>query len=89
MFCFVTLETNPNFFNCAKNPPGLCIAPSNASCDPIAFILNGELILFPFINITFPSHVIEVKLVILSSFIDIASAPAFFNSFTSVNKSVS
>ena len=71
------------------NPPGLNIPPKIASCEPIALITNGELILLSFINITFPSHVIEVVLIILSSFILIASAPAFFNSLTIVSKSLS
>ena len=54
---------------------------------PIALIINGELIFSPFTLITFPSHVIEEVDTNLWSFIDIASAPASFSSFTNSRKS--
>ncbi len=47
----------------------------------MAFISKGTLIFFPFTFTTPPSHSIAVVLIILSSFIEIASAPWFINSF--------
>ena len=78
----------PLFSSLLRYPPGLDKF-ANASGEPIAFISNGEPILSPFIFIVFPPHIIGVVKIILWLFIDIASAPAFFNSFITFNKSKS
>jgi len=74
-------------FNLANVPSGL-LRFANVSGNPIAFITNGEPIFSSFMFITFPPHIIDVVRTILSSFIDIASAPAFFSSFTMSNISL-
>ena len=67
-------------------PPGLS---SVSKLPPIAFITNGVPTISPFTLVMLPAQLIEVVGIILWSFIDIAIAPAFFNSFTIFNKSIS
>ena len=71
-----------------KYPPGLVI-PERVAVLPIAFISNGEFSLTSFIVIIAPLHVIAVVKTILCPFIEIASAPVFFNSLTICLKSSS
>ena len=59
------------------------------SGSPIALIVNGEPTLSPFIFIIAPPHCIDVVETTLWSFIDIASAPVFFNSFIILSTSMS
>lgn len=64
----------------------LLILPYNKSLSPIALITNGLPTFSPFICITFPAQLILVELTILFPFIEIASAPAIFNSFIIATK---
>lgn len=75
-------------FNVSKYPPGL---DSAASCSgkPIAFITNGAPTFSWLMSMMFPPHIIPVVGTILWSFIDIASAPAFCNSFITLSTSKS
>ena len=75
-------------FNEFKYPPGL-FNPANCSGRPIALITNGAPTFSLFISIIFPPHIIPVVGTNLWSLIDIASAPAFFNSFITLNISPS
>ena len=72
-----------------SNVPSVLFKFANVSGNPIAFITKGEPIFSSFMFITFPPHIIDVVGTTLSLFIDIASAPAFFNSFTMFNISLS
>ena len=83
MLTFIPLSSN-----LLNQPPGLDKF-ARASGEPIAFISNGDPIFSPFIFMMFPPHIIGVVNIILWLFIDIASAPAFFNSLTTFSKSIS
>lgn len=72
----------------SKYPPTLFTL-INTSGIPIAFIVNGAPIFSPFTFMIFPSHSIDDVVTNLCSFIEIASAPAFFSSFTTLIKSAS
>ena len=74
--------------NNSKYPP--CLDnPANCSGSPIALITNGAPTFSPLISIRFPPQEIPVVGTILWSLIEIASAPAFFNSFTTLKMSTS
>ena len=72
----------------SKYPPTLFTL-INTSGIPIAFIVNGAPTFSPFTFMIFPSHSIDDVVTNLCSFIEIASAPAFFSSFTTLIKSAS
>ena len=88
LFDFSKLTPTFASFNIYKYPPGLC-NPDKYSGNPIAFITNGAPILSPFISIVLPLQDIAVFATHLWSFIEIASAPAFINSFTTLSTSIS
>ena len=50
----------PTSSNMYRYPPIIVSEPYSSPCEPIAFIVNGELTFCPFILITFPSQVIAV-----------------------------
>ena len=80
------LVNTPYFFNLYNVPPFFVNSPYNKSLSPIALITNGLPTFSPFICITFPAQLILVELTILFPFIEIASAPATFNSFIIATK---
>ena len=88
LFDFFNSAPTLAFFNISKYPPGLD-SPANCSGSPIAFITKGVPTFSPLISMIFPPHEMLVVVTSLWSLIDMASAPAFFNSFTTLKTSTS